>query len=86
MPAWTHAWQDVSNLEVTLGYPADDVLGRLRVMEQQLRNADPIRGHWAHTVSAMCYQHSLTAIKATIKEVREGLANHFAYRQFRTDA
>ena len=69
--------------EATLKHPAVDVLGRLRSMEQQMFGHAEMHVHLARAM-AQCKRSAVTALKATIREVREGLADHFVYREYQT--
>ena len=71
---WRVVWRDVGKAEGTLKHAAGDVLGRLRAMEEQLfMHAD-----LSCALTPQCKRGALVALKTTIKEVQEGLADHFA--------
>ncbi|KAI1793329.1 hypothetical protein LXA43DRAFT_238293 [Ganoderma leucocontextum] len=71
---WTQVWRDVGKSEGTLKHAPGDVLGRLRAMEEQLfMHAD-----LSCALTPQCKRGALMALKATMKEVQEGLADHFA--------
>ena len=71
---WNAVWRDVGKAEGTLKHAPGDVLGRLRAMEEQLfMHAD-----LSCALTPQCKRGALVALKATIREVQEGLADHFA--------
>ncbi|PIL22421.1 hypothetical protein GSI_15109 [Ganoderma sinense ZZ0214-1] len=71
---WRVVWRDVGKAEGTLKHAAGDVLGRLRAMEEQLfMHAD-----LSCALTPQCKRGALVALKTTIREVQEGLADHFA--------
>ena len=80
---WTQTWRDVGKSEATLKLPAVDVLGRLRSMEHQMFGHPEMHVHLARAM-AQCKRNAVMALRATVKEVREGLADHFAYRKYQT--
>ncbi len=71
---WRVVWRDVGKSEGTLKHAPGDVLGRLRAMEEQLfMHAD-----LSCALTPQCKRGALVALKTTIKEAQEGLADHFA--------
>ncbi|KAI0755085.1 hypothetical protein C8Q80DRAFT_1142848 [Daedaleopsis nitida] len=73
---WMAVWREVARAENTLRWPGADVVGRLKAMEEQLfMHAD-----LSSALSTQCKRSALLALKATMKEVQEGLADRFVDR------
>ena len=78
LSTWTDVWQEIGKTEATLKLPAWNVPGRLRAMEQHLFMSAEIYSLLLHAMAPQCKQGAIQAFKVTIKEVKEGLADHFA--------
>ncbi|EIW59153.1 uncharacterized protein TRAVEDRAFT_122112 [Trametes versicolor FP-101664 SS1] len=73
LSTWTQVWADVGRSERTLRLEAADVLGRLGAMEEQLVSHTVL----GDALSPQCKRAALLAVRATMTEVKEGLAGHF---------
>ncbi|KAI1785492.1 hypothetical protein LXA43DRAFT_899785 [Ganoderma leucocontextum] len=73
LSTWKQVWWDLGKSESTLKHPSWDVPGRLRAMQRQLFMTVDIQ------LTPQCYRGLTVALKATIKEVQEGLADHFVH-------
>ncbi|KAI0712029.1 hypothetical protein C8Q76DRAFT_622383 [Earliella scabrosa] len=73
LATWATVWREVGKAEGTLKHPAVDVLARLKAMEEQLfMHAD-----LSCALTPQCKRGALLALKATMREVQEGLADRF---------
>ena len=78
-PNWTQAWGVVIASETTLEHLTGDVLGRLRAMDRQLVASEGVYALMSK-ITVQCRSGALAALRTTIKDVEEGLADHFAVR------
>ncbi|TFK87481.1 hypothetical protein K466DRAFT_586332 [Polyporus arcularius HHB13444] len=74
LQTWATVWKDVGKTETTLRFPPVDVLGRLEAMREQLY----MHADLSCALTPQCKRTALDALKVTVKEVQEGLADHFA--------
>ncbi|KAH9947432.1 hypothetical protein B0H21DRAFT_691983 [Amylocystis lapponica] len=74
LSTWAAVWLEVGKSETTLRYSGADVVGRLRSMEEQLS----MHVDLGSSLTPQCKRRALLALKATVKEVQDGLADHFA--------
>lgn len=66
-------WSDAARAERTMRYSSADVVGRLRCMEEMMRADRDL----CCALSPMCLREAMGAVKKTIKEVQDGLADRF---------
>ena len=76
VPNWTQMWETLSVASEVLKYPTGDVLGKLRAMNRELVMSFSLMT----MMTAQCRRSALTTLQTTIKDVEEGLADHFAVR------
>ena len=74
---WAGVWWELGTLERTLKRPAWDVLGRLQAMEHHLSWSGDIDTELSRSLTPQCKRAAIEALKVTIKEVQEGLLDHF---------
>ncbi|KAI0700363.1 hypothetical protein C8T65DRAFT_657830 [Cerioporus squamosus] len=74
LQTWATVWRDVGKTETTLRFPPVDVLGRLEAMREQLY----MHADLSCALTPQCKRTALDALKVTMREVQEGLADHFA--------
>ncbi|KAI0670917.1 hypothetical protein C8Q78DRAFT_1032790 [Trametes maxima] len=74
LSTWAHAWREVGSSEATLRLEGADVLGRLKTMEDQLL----VHADVSVALSPQCKRAAMAALRATVSEVRAGLAAHFS--------
>ena len=73
LQTWGTVWRSVGKAESTLRHASVDVLGRLKAMEEQLfMHAD-----LSCALTPQCKRAALLALKASVREVQDGLAGHF---------
>ena len=77
LSTWADVWWDLGTLEATLKRPAWDVLGRLQAMEYHLSRSVDMHSQLSRALTPQCKRGAIDALKATIKEVQEGLLDHF---------
>ena len=70
---WNVAWRDVGKSGRTQKHALGDVLGRLRAMEEQLF----MHLELSRVLMPQCKRAALSALKETIRQLQEGLADHF---------
>lgn len=73
LSTWAQVWREVGRTEKTLRFEVADVLGRLGAMEEQLA----MHADLSNALSPQCKRAALLALRATMTEVKEGLAGHF---------
>lgn len=73
LSTWTTVWATVGKSEQTLRFRTADVVTRLRSIEEQLC----VHTDLQCALTPQCKRRALLAVKATIKEVQDGLADHF---------
>ncbi|KAI0352584.1 hypothetical protein OH77DRAFT_1428282 [Trametes cingulata] len=73
LSTWAQVWREVGRSGTTLRLEAADVLGRLKVMQEQLSTHADL----SNALSPQCKRAALLALKAAVTEVEEGLAGHF---------
>lgn len=73
LSTWAQVWREVGRTEKTLRFEVADVLGRLGAMEEQLT----MHADLSNALSPQCKRAALLALRATMTEVKEGLAGHF---------
>ncbi|KAI0766450.1 hypothetical protein BD413DRAFT_481069 [Trametes elegans] len=71
---WAHVWKDVAQSPATARHDGVDVLGRLKTMAEQLF----LHAELANALSPQCQRAAMLALKATMTEVKEGLAKYFS--------
>ena len=74
LATWAQLWRDVGKSEITIACASADVLERLKRMEEQLI----VHQDLSMALTPQCKRRALLALKATTKEVQDGLADHFA--------
>lgn len=77
LSTWRVAWREAGKAEATLKHRSGDVLGRLRAMQEQLVVHENLS-----SLTPECRRSALAALKRTIKEVQEDLADHFSNLTF----
>ncbi|KAI0631961.1 hypothetical protein C8Q77DRAFT_1059613 [Trametes polyzona] len=70
---WTEVWRAVGKSEVTLRHESADVVGRLLAMERQLL----VHPDLLCALTPQCKRAAELVVRATIAQVKEGLAGHF---------
>ncbi|KZT19975.1 hypothetical protein NEOLEDRAFT_1076570 [Neolentinus lepideus HHB14362 ss-1] len=73
LKVWEDQWLEVGKYEKTLAYSSADVLGRLRCMRDHLM----MTGEIVLRLTPQCRKAAVDSLWRTIKEVEDGLADHF---------
>ncbi|TFK52351.1 hypothetical protein OE88DRAFT_1698157 [Heliocybe sulcata] len=71
---WEDQWLEAGKNEKTLAYSSADVLGRLRCMKENLM----MNGEIVLRLTPQCRKAAVESLWRTIKEVEDGLADHFS--------
>ncbi|EPQ54673.1 hypothetical protein GLOTRDRAFT_130023 [Gloeophyllum trabeum ATCC 11539] len=73
LKVWEDQWLEAGKNEKTLSYGSADVLGRLRCIKEHLM----MNGEIVLRLTPQCRKAAVESLWRTIKEVEDGLADHF---------